>query len=101
MKNKDRDVRETRRNGSGQSQQEDRFGEGQSHEGQRIAGALSGQAGHQQPVDDGASAGGPSAEEIAQRAYERYLARGEGEGGSPEDDWLAAEEELRRDRTRS
>jgi hypothetical protein len=38
-------------------------------------------------------------EEVARRAYERYLAR-DGQEGSPEDDWLAAEEELKRERGR-
>ena len=36
---------------------------------------------------------GPSREEIAQRAYELYLARG-GADGSEQDDWLRAEREL-------
>jgi hypothetical protein len=36
---------------------------------------------------------GPSREEIAQRAYELYLARG-GADGSEQEDWLQAEREL-------
>jgi DUF2934 family protein len=36
---------------------------------------------------------GPSREEIAQRAYELYLARG-GADGSEQEDWLRAEREL-------
>jgi hypothetical protein len=36
---------------------------------------------------------GPSREEIAQRAYELYLARG-GADGSEQEDWLHAEREL-------
>jgi len=36
----------------------------------------------------------PSADEIRRRAYERYLERG-GEHGQHDDDWLAAEAELR------
>ena len=35
----------------------------------------------------------PTAEEIAQRAYEIYLARGE-EPGHDQEDWLRAEREL-------
>lgn len=42
-------------------------------------------------------AGGPTAAEIAERAYHRYLERG-GEPGSPEADWFAAEDDLRGDR---
>jgi len=38
-------------------------------------------------------AGGPSREEIPQRAYELYLARG-GADGSEQEDWLQAEREL-------
>lgn len=47
--------------------------------------------------DEGAEAHGadagrePTQEEIAERAYERFMAR----AGSPEDDWYAAERELR------
>lgn len=37
---------------------------------------------------------GPSREEIAQRAYELYVARG-GADGSEQEDWLQAEHELR------
>jgi hypothetical protein len=50
-------------------------------------------------ADDGsappAAPSGPTAdeEEIRRRAYERYLARGAGEGNEV-DDWLAAEREL-------
>jgi predicted nucleic acid-binding protein len=70
-----------RRSAASRAHEEDRFGEGTSREGERIAEAL---------------AGSPSQEEIARRAYERYLAREEqGQPGSPEDDWLAAEQELR------
>jgi Protein of unknown function (DUF2934) len=36
---------------------------------------------------------GPSREEIAQRAYDLYLARG-GADGSEQEDWLQAEREL-------
>ena len=36
----------------------------------------------------------PTEEEIARRAYQRYQARG-GAGGSAEEDWQAAEQELR------
>jgi hypothetical protein len=36
----------------------------------------------------------PTREQIAQRAYELFLARG-GEHGRHEDDWLRAEQELR------
>jgi hypothetical protein len=36
----------------------------------------------------------PSDEEIRAKAYERYLDRGRGDGQA-EDDWLAAEQELR------
>ena len=36
---------------------------------------------------------GPSREEIVQRAYELYLARG-GADGSEQEDWLRAEREL-------
>ena len=36
---------------------------------------------------------GPSRDEIAQRAYELYLARGGGDG-SEQQDWLQAEREL-------
>jgi DUF2934 family protein len=36
---------------------------------------------------------GPRREEIAQRAYELYLARG-GADGSEQEDWLQAEHEL-------
>ena len=36
----------------------------------------------------------PTHEQIQQRAYEMYLARG-GEHGSHEDDWFAAEQELK------
>ena len=39
----------------------------------------------------------PSYDEIAQRAYELYLEHGGGEGRA-EEDWLRAEEELRRKR---
>lgn len=39
----------------------------------------------------------PSHDEIAQRAYELYLERGGGEARA-EEDWLRAEEELRRKR---
>jgi hypothetical protein len=78
-----------RRNAASQAHEEDRFGEGTSHEGERIVEAIA----------EGAAAPGssPQAEEIARRAYQRYLAREQqGEAGSPEQDWLAAEEELRR-----
>jgi hypothetical protein len=37
---------------------------------------------------------GPSADEIAQAAYLRYLSRGGGDG-QDFDDWLAAEQELK------
>ena len=40
-----------------------------------------------------AAAGGPTYDEIAQAAYERYLNRG-GEHGQDLDDWVAAEREL-------
>lgn len=36
-------------------------------------------------------------DQIRARAYEIYLER-QGNGGAPEDDWLRAEEELRRNR---
>lgn len=39
----------------------------------------------------------PSHDEIAQRAYELYVERGGGEARA-EEDWLQAEEELRRKR---
>jgi len=39
--------------------------------------------------------GSPSYDEIARRAYELYLERG-GEEGRAEEDWLRAEDELRR-----
>jgi hypothetical protein len=42
-----------------------------------------------------AAADEPSFEEIARRAHEIYLARGDGDGCA-DDDWLRAEEELRR-----
>ncbi|HXB54206.1 MAG TPA: DUF2934 domain-containing protein [Vicinamibacteria bacterium] len=38
--------------------------------------------------------GPPSADEVARRAYEIYLARG-GEPGHEREDWLRAERELR------
>jgi hypothetical protein len=79
------------RNGTARrgQQQDDRFGAGRSREAEQIARALR--------DEEGVSAGDaaePSPAEIAQRAYELYLTRGS-EGGSPEQDWLAAEEELR------
>jgi hypothetical protein len=78
-----------RRSATSQPHEEDRFGEGTSHEGERIAEALAESA--------GAPGESPRAEEIARRAYERYLVREQqGEAGSPEEDWLAAEQELRR-----
>jgi hypothetical protein len=43
---------------------------------------------------DGDVAAGPTPEEIAERAYEFYQARG-GQDGYDVDDWLAAEHELR------
>ena len=36
----------------------------------------------------------PTHEDISRRAYELYLARANGAGGSAADDWLAAEREL-------
>jgi Protein of unknown function (DUF2934) len=42
------------------------------------------------------TAPGPTAEEIAQRAYEIFVARG-GEPGHELDDWLQAESELLRE----
>ncbi len=41
----------------------------------------------------------PSADDIAQAAYERYLSRG-GQHGSDFDDWIEAERELTSRRTR-
>ena len=41
----------------------------------------------------------PSADEIAQAAYQRYLSRG-GQHGSDFDDWIEAERELTSRRTR-
>jgi hypothetical protein len=41
----------------------------------------------------------PSAEQIAERAYQLYLLRG-GANGHDVDDWLVAEEELRRELSR-
>ena len=41
------------------------------------------------------SAAGPSREEIARLAHSYWEARG-GQGGSAEDDWLRAEQELKR-----
>ena len=46
--------------------------------------------------DNGAA---PSADEIAQAAYQRYLSRG-GQHGADFDDWIEAERELRQKRTR-
>lgn len=43
-----------------------------------------------------ASEGGPTADEIREAAYHRFLARGGHQGGSELDDWLEAERELRR-----
>jgi hypothetical protein len=81
---KSREGNGRRRSTASRTHEDDRFGEGTSREGGRIASALTG------------GAGSPSQEEIARRAYERFLAREErGQDGSPEDDWLAAEEELR------
>ena len=40
----------------------------------------------------------PSADEIAQAAYQRYLSRG-GQHGSDFDDWIEAERELTRQRS--
>lgn len=48
---------------------------------------------HSVPAGKGA-APVPDREEIARLAYSYWLARG-GRGGSPEDDWLRAERELR------
>ena len=45
---------------------------------------------------DKTTAPGPTAEEIAQRAYEIFVARG-GEPGHELDDWLQAESELLRE----
>lgn len=78
-----------RRAAPSRAHEEDRFGEGTSREGERIAEALA----------EGEEAGGqsPTAEDIARRAYERYLVREQqGAAGSPEEDWLAAEEDLRK-----
>jgi len=47
----------------------------------------------------GAPAHQPSADEIAQAAYQRYLSRG-GQHGSDFDDWIEAERELTRQRSR-
>lgn len=41
----------------------------------------------------------PTADEIAQAAYQRYLSRG-GQNGSDFDDWIEAERELTRQRSR-
>lgn len=78
-----------RRSAASGAHEEDRFGAGTSHEGEQIAEAL---------AEDSAGRGqSPSADEIARRAYERYLVREQqGEAGSPEQDWLAAEQELRK-----
>ena len=46
------------------------------------------------PVPSSSSVYGPSYEEIAEAAYQRYLSRG-GEHGQDWDDWLEAERELR------
>lgn len=51
------------------------------------------------PAGNGA-AHGPDREEIARLAYSYWVARG-GQGGSPEDDWYRAEQELRARRTAS
>jgi hypothetical protein len=47
----------------------------------------------------GARAHTPTADEIAQAAYQRYLSRG-GQHGSDFDDWIEAERELTRQRSR-
>ena len=51
------------------------------------------------PTNDGEAAqddrdGGADEEEVRRRAYERYLARGDGPGNE-ENDWLEAEREVR------
>lgn len=54
------------------------------------------------PVDIATVAGTepkPTAEEIAEAAYQRYLSRG-GQDGSDFDDWIEAERELRSRRSR-
>ena len=51
------------------------------------------------PAGNGA-AHGPDCEEIARLAYSYWVARG-GQGGSPEDDWYRAEQELKVRRTAS
>jgi hypothetical protein len=48
--------------------------------------------------DDGVGFNEPSREEIARRAYELYLARGEVHGYD-RDDWLQAERELKEARS--
>jgi hypothetical protein len=73
-----------------QPQTVDRFAAGRSHEGDVIAESLR----------EVGSRAEPTADEIAQRAYEKYLMRGDGDG-TPEQDWLAAENELRRERGRT
>ena len=45
------------------------------------------------PTTGNAAAALPSTDDIAKRAYELYLQRGDN-GGSPEQDWLRAVEEI-------
>lgn len=80
------------------TRQDDRFGAGRSREAEQISDAL-GEQSDASAADGGSGGSSPSEEEIARRAYERYLTRG-GADGSPEQDWLAAEDELRRERQR-
>ncbi|HMD35114.1 MAG TPA: DUF2934 domain-containing protein [Vicinamibacterales bacterium] len=47
------------------------------------------------PRDSSAAAGGPSEDDIRDRAYHRYLERGGGHG-MDFDDWLEAERELKK-----
>jgi hypothetical protein len=46
------------------------------------------------PVAASKSAASPSRDEIARRAHEIYVARGQSGGGSEMEDWLQAEREL-------
>jgi hypothetical protein len=50
--------------------------------------------GHAVPTDDTTGTQPNSSDDIARRAYERFRARGE-EHGHDQEDWFAAERELR------
>jgi hypothetical protein len=57
--------------------------------------AAGGQPDRPRPEPDSSPPASPSHDEIARRAYELFLERGSAEGRS-EEDWLRAEDELRR-----